>query len=111
MDNFSSHDASKSNNISNIASTIITLNSSQYALYQSGIIEIHAPDGEHLESFGQKIRDDQAKDNAYQLQSQICLLESLFLNITDTIELPVSASSGLVDVFFRMQEFCGKHIK
>ncbi|MES2676224.1 MAG: hypothetical protein V4660_18445 [Pseudomonadota bacterium] len=111
MDNFSSPDAPASNKISNIDPTIITLSQSQYTLYQSDIIEIHAPDGEHLESLGQKIRDDQAKESAYQLQSQICLLECLFLNITDSIELPVKASSGLVDVFYRMQELCSKHIE
>ena len=31
---------------------IITLDPSQYALYQSGSIELHAPDGEVLDTVG-----------------------------------------------------------
>jgi hypothetical protein len=108
MDNFSSPDAPTSNKSATLLPQLLPLANSPY---QSDIIEIHAPDGEHLESLGQKIRDDQAKESAYQLQSQISLLECLFLNITNSIELPVKASSGLVNVFYRMQELCSKHIE
>ncbi|MES2826059.1 MAG: hypothetical protein V4732_20835 [Pseudomonadota bacterium] len=64
-----------------------------------------------METFGKNIRREQAEDLAYQLQNQICLFQCLLLNIHDNIELPAKAVSGLVDAFYRMQDFCSAHIK
>ncbi|MES2826491.1 MAG: hypothetical protein V4732_23090 [Pseudomonadota bacterium] len=64
-----------------------------------------------METFGENIRREQAEDLSYQLQNQICLLECLLLSIHENIELPANAVAGLVDVFYRMQDFCGTHIK
>ncbi|MES2826050.1 MAG: hypothetical protein V4732_20790 [Pseudomonadota bacterium] len=110
MDNFSSPTYATLNKI-NTPPTVIVLNAFQHTQYQSDSIEIHSPDGEHLETFGENIRREQAEDLAYQLQNQICLLECLLLNIHENIELPAKAVAGLVDVFYRMQDFCSTHIK
>ncbi|MES2676678.1 MAG: hypothetical protein V4660_20745 [Pseudomonadota bacterium] len=110
MDNISSPTFATLNKI-NTPPNVIVLNAFQYAQYQSESIEIHSPDGEHLETIGENIRREKAEDLAYQLQNQICLLECLLINIHDNVELPVKAVAGLVDVFYRMQDFCSTHIR
>jgi hypothetical protein len=110
MDNISSPSCATLNKI-NTPPTVIVLNAFQHTQYQSDSIEIHGPDGEHLETFGKNIQKEQAEDLAYQLHNQICLLECLLLNIHENIELPTKAVAGLVDVFYRMQDFCSTHVK
>lgn len=83
----------------------ITLNPYQYEFYQQSCIEIHSPDGEHLESIGYEIQKDVADNKAYQLRDQIALLECLLLKINQDAELSPRAISGLADIFFRVQDF------
>jgi hypothetical protein len=90
---------------------IITLTSAQYALYQTNCIEVNTPDGEYLESIGLQIQNDLAETNTYQLRDNIYLVACLLGKINEDIELPAQAVSGLADLFYRMQSFCGEYIK
>ncbi|MES2673887.1 MAG: hypothetical protein V4660_06575 [Pseudomonadota bacterium] len=89
----------------------ITLTASRYALYQTTCIEVNTPDGEYLESIGQHIQNDLAETNTYQLRDNIYLVACLLGKINENVELPAHAVSGLADLFYRMQNFCGEHIK
>ncbi len=89
---------------------IITLNPSQYVLYQTTCIDLNTPDGEYLETLGQHIQNDLTETNAHQLRDNIYLIGCLLGKINEDIELPVRAVSGLADLFYRMQELCEKHI-
>ncbi len=90
---------------------VITLDPFQYNYYQQSSIEIHSPDGEHLETLGCDIQKENLFHNHVHLQDQMCLVESLLGNINKDIELPARASRALADLLFRMQEFCERNSK
>ncbi|MCE3252885.1 MAG: hypothetical protein K0Q67_1905 [Cellvibrio sp.] len=90
---------------------IVTLNPFQNAYYHQSSIEIHAPNGEHLETLGADAQKENNYTNNMQLRDQICLVETLLGHINQDIELPRQAVSGLTDLLFRMQELCDERIK
>lgn len=90
---------------------IVTLNPFQNTFYQQSSIEIHSPDGVHLETIGCEIQRENLYTNNVQLRDQICLVESLLGHVNQDIELPARAVCGLADLLFRMQEFCERHSK
>ena len=90
---------------------IVTLNPFQNAFYQQSSLEIHSPDGEHLETVGCEIQKENLYSNTVQLRDQICLVESLLGHVNQDIELSARAVCGLAELLFRIQEFCEKHIK
>lgn len=75
----------------------------QYTDYQQSCIEIHSPDGDHLESIGYEIQKQTQEEQITQLQEQIVLLQSLCEKITQEVELPAQAIAGLGDLFFRVR--------
>ena len=62
-----------------------------------------SPDGDHLESIGYEIQKQTQEEKATQLQEQIVLLQSLCEKITQEVELPAQAISGLGDLVFRVR--------
>jgi len=111
MDNTSNSNPPEQNqNVSNLP-FVVLLNSAQYALYKTASLEILAPDSEYLESIGQNIQKDLVEMEAHQLHNQIVLLESLFMNINQDIELPARAVTGLADVFCKIHDYLAKSPK
>jgi len=90
---------------------VVTLNPFQNAYYQHSSLEIHSPDGERLETFGQDIQKETLHHNNLQLRNQICLVESLLSHIDRDVELPKQAVCGLADLLFRVEEFCERNMK
>jgi hypothetical protein len=89
---------------------VITLNPFQTIFYQQSTIEIHSPDGEHLETLGSEIKKENLHNNDVQLRDQICLVESLLGHLNQDIALPAKAVCGLAELMYRMQEFCERKI-
>jgi hypothetical protein len=87
---------------------IIQLTSSQYSFYQTSYIELLDPNGKYLELIGHSVQRNQEEDNLYRLREQLSLLQSLFGNIIEQIELPPLALAGLSDLMFRMQKLSEK---
>ena len=79
--------------------------------YQHSHLEIHSPEGERLEIFGQDIQKENLHTNNILLRNQICLVETLLSHIDRDIDLPRSAVSGLADLLFRVEEFCERSMK
>lgn len=90
---------------------VVTLNHFQNAFYQQSCIELHSPDGDHLETIGRDMQAENRHNNDVQLRDQICLVESLLGHVNQDIELPARAVCGLAELLFRTQEFYDKHIK
>ncbi len=86
----------------------IKLDPFQYNYYQQSCIEIHSPDGEHLESIGYDIQKQIKEKRTTQLQEQIVLLQSLCEKITQEVELPAQAIAGLGDLLFRVRGIVDK---
>ncbi len=57
-----------------------------------------------MECFVNIAQRDTADVDVYQLHNQVALLDYLFSNINQDIELPVRAVSGLADVFSRTHD-------
>lgn len=111
MDNIPNSNPSEQNpNVSNLPFMIL-LNPEQYVLYKTGSLEIIAPDCNYLESIGHNIQKDIAEDEAHQLHNQVVLLEHLFSNINQDINLPARAVTGLADVFFKIHDYLVKSPK
>lgn len=79
-------------------SYIVTLTAAQYFHYQTHRIEIHSPDGQHLQTIGKAILRDDPEDKSLRLQQQISLVEALLDNISNDIDLPIPAALGLADL-------------
>lgn len=90
---------------------VVTLNPFQNAFYQQSCVEIHSPEGDHLETIGRDIQKENLHNNDIQLRDQICLVESLLGHLNQDIELPAQAVCGLAELFYRMQEFCERKIR
>jgi hypothetical protein len=92
-------------------SPCITLTSRQHTFYQQNTLKIRAPDGQHLETIGIEIQQENSRDIATQLLHQICLVQSLTSHVDERLELPQRAVYGLADLLYKMEEFCEKNIK
>jgi hypothetical protein len=57
---------------------VITLNPFQTVFYQQSSVEIHSPDGDHLETIGHDIQKENLHNNDIQLRDQICLVKTIF---------------------------------
>ena len=90
---------------------IINLDLRQYFFYQSHHIQIHAPDGTHLESIGHLIKIDEIQSGTARLKEQVFLVECLLGNIIQELKLPAQASAAFADLLDRMQRVCGKYLK
>lgn len=90
---------------------IINLDLRQYYFYQSDHIEIHAPDGTHLESIGHILRVNETLNGAARLKEQIILVECLLGNIIQGVSLPAKAISALTDLLEQMRSVSEKYIK
>lgn len=90
---------------------VITLDPFQYTFYQQSCIEIHSPDGDHLESIGYEIQKQTQEEQITQLQEQIVLLQSLCEKVTQEVELPAQAIAGLGDLLFRVRGIVDKQSK
>jgi hypothetical protein len=86
---------------------IVTLDPSQYALYQSGTIELRAPDGEVLETLGTYMHKAEAEVARERLQMELQLLVSLLGAANGFVELDKHAVAGMQDVLHRASEFIG----
>jgi hypothetical protein len=87
---------------------IIKLDPFQFNYYEQSCIEIHSPDGEHLESIYHHIQKQILEEQNAQLQEQIVLLQSLCEKITQEVELPAQAIAGLEDLLFRVRGIIDK---
>ena len=87
---------------------VIKLDPFQFNYYEQSCIEIHSPDGEHLESIGYEIQKQTQEEQITQLQEQIVLLQSLCEKITQEVELPAQAIAGLGDLLFRVRVIVDK---
>jgi hypothetical protein len=65
----------------------------------------------NIESIGHTVQKDAAEADAYQLQNQVALLDSLFSNINHDIELPARAVAGLSDVLYKVNDYFVKFVK
>jgi len=83
---------------------IVTLDPSQYALYQSGTIELRAPDGEVLETLGTYMHRAESQVAQERARLEIELLVALLGNTGDFLELNKNAVSGLQDILHRAGE-------
>jgi hypothetical protein len=92
-------------------SPCITLTSRQHTFYQQNNLKIRAPDGQHLETIGLEIQQENNRDMATQLLHQICLVQSLTSHVDERLELPQRAVFGLADLLYKMEEFCERNIK
>ena len=90
---------------------VIKLDLPQYFFYQSDHIDIHAPDGTHLECVGHIIKESEIENSCARLKEQIFLVECLLSNINHDLKLPSQAVAELADLFYRMQKVCGKYMK
>lgn len=90
---------------------VITLDPFQHIYYQESFIDIHSPDGDHLDRIGIDVQKDKAEHEKYQLRDQIYLLSCLLGKINEDLELPARAVSGLADTVHRVQDFCDLHVK
>ncbi len=86
---------------------IIKLDQFQYAFYQQSRLEIHSPEGECLAQFGEELTRIAEEDAIYQLWDQARLLEILFDQIQNDVNLPQQTFTCLADVMGRISE----HIK
>lgn len=84
---------------------IIVLDPSQYALYQSGTIELRAPDGEVLESLGHYMRKAETEVAKERVRLELHLLVSLLGCANGFVELDKTAIAGMQDVLHRANEF------
>ena len=109
MDNIPNSNVSpeQNQNVTNLP-FVVLLSAAQYASYKTASIEILAPDSDYLESIGHNIQKDMAEVAAHQLHNQIVLLEQLFSNINQDIELPARAVTGLADVFCKIHDYLVK---
>ena len=90
---------------------IITLDLPQYFFYESAYIDLHAPDGSHLESIGHRIQEIDAENTIYRLHEQIILVESLLGNMHQPVTLPREAVSALAEMLYRMQKITEKMVQ
>lgn len=90
---------------------VITLDLPQYFFYNSEYIDLHAPDGSHLETVGHYMKEMDAENTTYRLHEQIYLVESLLSQINHDVELPKQAISALADLLYRTQKVIEKTIK
>ncbi len=89
----------------------ITLNPLQHTSYQQNNLKIRSPDGQHLETIGAELQQENNRDYATQLLNEICLVQSLTCHIGERLELPTRAVYGLSDLLFRVEEFFEMSIK
>lgn len=79
---------------------IVTLDPSQYALYQSGQLDICAPDGTRLESIGHF----PACEQRTRFVDQLSLVEALVVNCSGQLELSDRAIASLADMLNQSQK-------
>jgi hypothetical protein len=79
---------------------VIQLDQSQFALYQSGQIDIYAPDGTRLESIGHF----PAEENRTRFVDQLSLVEALVVNCNGQLELSDRAIASLADLLNKSQK-------
>jgi hypothetical protein len=77
---------------------VIQLDQSQYALYQSGQLDIYAPDSTPLKSIGARLDADELEVERYKLHDQISLVESLVVTSNGQLELSERAIAGLAQM-------------
>ena len=90
---------------------VIKLDPFQFNYYEQSCIEIHSPDGDHLESIGYDTQKQIQEEQTTQLQEQIVLLQSLCEKITQEVELPAQAIAGLGDLLFRVRGIVDKQAR
>lgn len=87
------------------ARRILVLDPSQFALYQTGDIDVQSPSGEHLNTIGHWQNKAEVEVSLYRLQDQMHLVECLLRNGKYPLELSERAGAGLVEMLDRAQEF------
>lgn len=98
--------AKTSNAVTSLSSRrVIQLDASQYALYQSGQIEIQSPSGEQLALLGTEIDRIQGQVECEKLRNQLALIESLMVNTHGFVELHETAVVGLAEAISQAQTF------
>jgi hypothetical protein len=90
------------------ARRIVTLDESQYQLYQRGQIEIQAPNGEFLKAIGTTMDQAETEVDLYRLQDQLHLVEALLFNTQGQLELNERAVAGLVQVLSDARGFLNR---
>lgn len=83
---------------------VIVLDPSQYALYQSGDIELHSPSGELLNTVGVHLHKAEAEVAQYRLRGELALIASLMAQAKDFVEMDKQAVGAMLDVLWRAEE-------
>jgi hypothetical protein len=81
---------------------IVTLDPFQQAHYENHCVEIHSPEGIHLETISQELQRENQLHQDIQVRDLIALVESLLMHIDKDVDLPREAVSGLADLMVRM---------
>lgn len=85
---------------------ILTLDPLQQTHYENHRVEIHSPEGIHLETISQEIHQENQYHQDIQFRDQIALVEALLIHIDKDVDLPKEAVSGLADLLVRMRGTC-----
>ncbi len=85
---------------------IVTPDPFQQTHYENHCIEIHSPEGIHLETISQELQRENQYHRDIQFRDQIALVESLLVHIDKDVDLPKEAVSGLADLMVRMRGVC-----
>lgn len=83
----------------------------QQSHYENHRIEIHSPEGIHLETISQELQRENQLHQDIQFRDQLALVESLLLHIDKDVDLPKEAVSGLADLLVRMRGVCERVFK
>jgi hypothetical protein len=85
---------------------ILTLDPDQQAHYENHRLEIHSPEGIHLETISQELQRENQLHQDIQFRDQLALVESLLVHIDKDVDLSKEAVSGLAELLVRMREVC-----
>jgi len=83
-------------------SCVIKLDQHQFRFYQQSRLEIHSPEDKVLTVICKPLPRKTDADMAYQLWCQACLLEVLFDEVEDNIQLPPATLNCIAHVVDRI---------
>lgn len=90
---------------------IVTLDPFQQAHYENHRVEIHSPEGIHLETISQELQRENQVHQDIQFRDQIALVESLLVHIDKDVDLSKEAVSGLADLMVKMHLVCERVLR
>jgi hypothetical protein len=86
---------------------VIKLDASQFAIYNTGTIDILNPDGEPIDCIGNTVTLLNSNEAREKFTNNLCLIQELLLSSIDGIQLSEHAVAGLVDTLSRAERMIG----